>query len=208
VIPHLCQELPQAQQDALRYGVKVPLVYTNVALRRWTSFRALGVQTIDAPGSFHSRVDLDAPLRLGAYASARSPEEPIVVHLLRTPCQAGLGLSSRDQHRAGRLELLSMPFETFERRTRDQLARILGAGGFDHTRDIAGITVNRWAHGYAYEYSALWDPDWPEGKRPCDIARTPFGRITIANSDAAAYAYMDAAIDQAYRAVREILAGS
>jgi spermidine dehydrogenase len=36
-------------------------------------------------------------------------------------------------------------------------------------------------------------------------ARKPFGRIAIANSDAAAYAYTDAAIDQAHRAVREVL---
>jgi spermidine dehydrogenase len=36
-------------------------------------------------------------------------------------------------------------------------------------------------------------------------ARQPFGRIAIANADAAAYAYTDAAIDQAYRAVGEVL---
>jgi spermidine dehydrogenase len=65
--------------------------------------------------------------------------------------------------------------------------------------------VNRWPHGYAYEYNPLWDPDWPEGKRPCDIARKRFGRITIANSDAAAAAYTDQAIDQGYRAVQELL---
>ena len=29
----------------------------------------------------------------------------------------------------------------------------------------------------------------------------PFGRITIANADAAAYAYTDAAVDQGYYAV-------
>ena len=73
---------------------------------------------------------------------------------------------------------------------------MLGSGGFDPARDIEAITVNRWPHGYAYEYNPLWDPDWPEGKRPCDIARRPFGRITIANSDAAAAAYTDQAIDQ------------
>jgi spermidine dehydrogenase len=127
-----------------------------------------------------------------------------VLHLLRTPCSPGLGLSSREQHRVGRLELLSMTFDTFERRTRDQLGRMLGAGGFDPQRDIAGITVNRWAHGYAYEYSALWDPDWPEEKKPCVLARQPFGRITIANSDAGAYAYTDSAIDHAWRAVNEL----
>jgi len=32
----------------------------------------------------------------------------------------------------------------------------------------------------------------------------PFGRITIANSDAAAAAYTDAAIDQAFRAFSEL----
>ena len=37
------------------------------------------------------------------------------------------------------------------------------------------------------------------------IGRKQFGRISIANSDAAASAYTDAAIDQAYRAVQEQL---
>jgi spermidine dehydrogenase len=205
VIPRICPELPAAQQEALLYGVKVPLVYTNVALRGWSSFEKLGVRSIRAPGSFHVEASLDAPIRLGTYASARSSSEPVVAHMLRTPCQPGLGLSSRDQHRAGRIELLSMPFETFERRTRDQLGRMLGGGGFDPARDIAGITVNRWAHGYAYEYSTMWDEDWPEDQRPCVLARRPFGRIAIANSDAGAYAYTDGAIDQAYRAVNELL---
>jgi spermidine dehydrogenase len=81
---------------------------------------------------------------------------------------------------------------------------MLGPGGFDSARDIAGITVNRWAHGYAYEYNSLWDPQWPAGQSPCEIARTRRGNITIANSDAAAYAYTNAAIDQAWRAVREL----
>jgi spermidine dehydrogenase len=37
------------------------------------------------------------------------------------------------------------------------------------------------------------------------LGRKPFGRIAIANSDAAAAAYTDQAIDQAYRAVQELL---
>jgi spermidine dehydrogenase len=100
--------------------------------------------------------------------------------------------------------LLTTSFATFERKIRDQLGRILGPGGFDPARDITALTVNRWPHGYAYEYNALWDPDWPEGQRPCELGRKPFGRIAIANSDAAA-AYTDQAIDQAYRAVQELL---
>ena len=83
---------------------------------------------------------------------------------------------------------------------------MLGPSGLDPARDIAAITVNRWPHGYAYQYNSLFDPFWLEnGETPCMVARRPFGLLSIANSDAAAYAYTDAAIDQAFRAVQEIL---
>ena len=82
---------------------------------------------------------------------------------------------------------------------------MLGTGGFEPARDILEITVNRWPHGYAYEYNSLFDSFWLEGgELPCHVARKPFGRITIANSDADAYAYTDCAFDQAYRAVGEL----
>jgi spermidine dehydrogenase len=202
VIPYICPEIPEAQKEALAYGVKVPLVYTNVALANWTAFQKLGVSEISAPNAYHSSIALDFPVSIGDYAFAKSPSDPIVVHMLRTPCLPGK--PARDQHRAGRLELLSTSFETFERNIRDQLGRMLSGGGFDPARDIQGITVNRWAHGYAYEYNSLWDPIWPKGKSPCEIGRQPVGRIAIANADAAAFAYTDAAIDEAHRAVREL----
>jgi len=87
---------------------------------------------------------------------------------------------------------------------RDQLVRMLSSGGFDAARDIQAITVNRWPHGYAYEYNSLYDAEWPAGQSPCEIGRQPFGRIRIANSDAGAFAYTNEAIDQAWRAVQEL----
>ena len=202
-IPYLCNELPGKQKEALHYGVKVPLVYTVVAIKKWTSFHKLGIRGASCPGMYHSSLNLDQPVNIGDYQCSHSPEEPILVRMLRTPCLPGL--PARDQQRAGHYELLATPFEDFERSIRDQLERVLGAGGFDPTRDINAITINRWPHGYAYEYNPLWDPDWPPGQRPCDIARQRHGRITIANSDAAAAAYTDQAIDQGYRAVQELL---
>ena len=204
VTAYLCSELPAPQREALRYGVKVPLVYTNVALRNWQAFDRLRIRSFYAPGSYFSNGSLDFPVSLGAYQFPTSPAQPIVLHLLRTPCHPGL--PAREQHRHGHVELLSTPFETFERHIRDQLGRILGGGGFDPGRDIAGITVNRWPHGYAYEYNSLWDPLWPEGEAPCEVGRRPLGRIAIANSDAGAYAYVNSAIDQADRAVSEVMA--
>lgn len=203
VIPYMCPELPAEQKEALGYGTKVPLVYTVVGLHNWAAFHKLDVRGVSCPGMYHSSMNLDQAPDVGDYKPPQSPQDAVLVHMSRTPCQPGL--SAREQQRAGHYELLATSFETFERNIRDQLARVLGSGGFDPARDIEAITVNRWPHGYAYEYNPLWDPDWPEGKRPCDIARRRFGRITIANSDAAAAAYTDQAIDQGYRAVQELL---
>jgi spermidine dehydrogenase len=81
---------------------------------------------------------------------------------------------------------------------------MLGGGGFDVARDLVALTINRWSHGYSYEYNSLWDPDHPPGQAPCELARQRFGRIAIANADAGAYAYTNSAIDQAWRAVGEL----
>jgi spermidine dehydrogenase len=204
MIPYLCPELPARQKDALHYLVKTPLVYTSVAIRNWHAFEVLGVHTIYAPGSYHSSVRLNETVDIGHYVSVRSPNDPILVHMVRTPCKPGL--DEREQHRVGRAELSDTSFEEFERNIRDQLARTLSPGGFDPVADITAITVNRWPHGYAYEYNPLFDPDWNEHEQPHVIGRAPFGRITIANSDSGAGAYTDSAIDQAHRAIEEVMA--
>jgi spermidine dehydrogenase len=147
-------------------------------------------------------VEMDYPVSMGSYRFTENPEEPCLLHLERVPCKPGL--PARQQQVAGRIELFQTRFETFERKIREQLGRMLSPGGFDAARDIRAITVNRWPHGYAYEYNSLFDPDWAPEKRPCVVGRQPFGRISIANSDAGAFAYTNEAIDQAYRAVREV----
>jgi spermidine dehydrogenase len=204
MIPYLCPDLPARQRDALQLLVKTPLVYTTVALRNWRAFAALGIAQVYAPGSYHSSVSLNEVVDIGRYRSVRSPDQPILVQMTRTPCQPGL--DQRAQNRAGQEELLTTSFETFERQIRDQLVRILGPGGFDPAADITAITVNRWPHGYAYEYNPLFDPDWDEPDQPHFVGRRPFGRIAIANSDSGAGAYTDVAIDQAWRAVGDVLA--
>ena len=206
VIPYICEELPDKQKEALASAQKVPLLYTNVVLRNWTSCQKLGVSSVYAPGMYHTGMNLDLPMSIGGYECARKPDEPIVVHMMKAACRPGR--PAREQHRIGRIELYTTTFETMERKIRDQLARTLGPGGFDPARDIAAITVNRWPHGYAYEYNSLFDSFWLEGgETPCEVARKPHGRIAIANSDAGAYAYTDEAINQAWRAVGEITKG-
>jgi spermidine dehydrogenase len=206
-IPYLVPTLPEAQKEALAFNVKRPIVYTSVALRDWRSFQKLGVSHINTPGMYHSEISLAEAVSLGELRHPQTPEEPIVVHMERTPCAPGQPIKM--QHRLGRAELLATSFETFERHIREQLRRVLGPAGFKPADDILAITVNRWPHGYAYSYNSLYDPlDWvftSTSTRPNVIARQPFGLISIANADAAASPHTDAAILEAHRAVVEVL---
>ncbi len=204
VIPYLCPEMSAKQKEALAYGVKVPLVYTNVLIRNRFAFERLKIHSASCPGSYFSEVELDFPVSMGGYHYSEKTEDSCVVHLQHVPCSPGL--PAREQQRAGRMKLYTTKFESFERSIRDQLGRMLSPGGFEPARDIQAITVNRWPHGYAYEYNSLYDPEWPAGQSPCEIGRQPFGRIHIANSDAGAFAYTNEAIDQAWRAVQELAA--
>ncbi|MEZ0241739.1 MAG: NAD(P)-binding protein [Sphingomonas sp.] len=205
MIPAIFPEIPETQKAALHKLVKTPLVYTSVGLRNWEAFARLKIKSVYAPGGYYSRFELNEPVNIGDYRSPRLPAEPNLIRMLRTPAKPGL--SERAQHSAGRAELLGTSFETFERETRQQLARILGPGGFDPARDITAIIVNRWPHGYAPEYNALIDGDTTSDRTPNLIGRARRGRVAIANSDAGMAAYTDSAIDQAYRAVSELARG-
>jgi len=202
LIPALMPEIPDRQKQALAYPVKVPMMYTNVLIRRWTAWQKLGVSRLSAPGMYHPNSNLDPGSTVGGYHGVTTPDQPIIVHMVRNPNKPGL--PRKEQNRAGQQELLSMTFEDFEVKIRQQLARMLAPGGFDPAQDIAAITVNRWPYGYAYTYDTLADPDVPQEERPHVIGRQRFGRVTIANSDAGAAAFTNQAIDEANRAVEEL----
>jgi spermidine dehydrogenase len=204
MIPYLMPQLPQAQREALALNVKTPLVYTNVVTRNWQPWLALKVSDIAAPMSFFNHVALDFPIDLGGYRHPRDQAEPMVLHLEHVPGAPNSGLDARAQFHIGQAKIFAMTFADFEQRIRDQLDRMLGRGGFDGERDIVAITVNRWPHGYGYVENSLFDGDDYED-RVLKLARQPFGRVTIANSDAGGDAYAHLAINEAARAVQELL---
>lgn len=206
IVPYLMPDLPEEQRAALALNVKAPLVYTKVLVRDWNTWAKLGVHEISAPMSFFSRIKLDYPVSLGNYRHSRNPSEPMCLHLVHVPGAPNQGLDAREQFRIGRQSLLETTYEEFESRIRDQLDRMLGPGGFESGRDIAAITVNRWSHGYSYMANPLFDGD--DFDPTIEAARKPAGRVAIANSDAQWNAYAHAAIDEADRAVREVLASN
>jgi spermidine dehydrogenase len=204
VIARLTDELPPAQVKALDDQVKVPLLYTTVLLSNWRAWQRAGVRAIGTPGGFWQEVALDFPVSIGELRFAASPDEPILLHLGKVVVP-GDGRDARTQAAAGRAQLLGWRFEDLEARVRALLQGALGGHGFDGAREIEAITVNRWAHGYSYEYMRPWDRYWPGGPLPCETARRGWGRVAIAGSDSGAFAYAHSAIDQATRAVQELL---
>ncbi|MDZ4730419.1 MAG: NAD(P)-binding protein [Xanthomonadales bacterium] len=206
MIPHICPEFPAAQTQAFATQVKIPLLYANMLVRNWQPFVKLGVNGIRFPGGLMDSVVLDFPVSLGDYHFHDSPDQPAILHWTYVPISPGQGLDARTQNKLGRHKMLELSFADYERAMRQQAADALATGGFDPARDILGITVNRWPHGYAYEYNDLVDPpDWSRYKGPHIEARQPFGRVSIAGSDSEAFAYVNGAIDAAWRAVNERL---
>ena len=173
----------------------------------------LGYSGFQSPARRHASAFLVSGLDLGGFQPGWDPGAPAVMQFYGAmagpsdeydaPFATASGMKA--QMVQGRRRMLATSFEQFEREVREHLGGMLGAGGFDPARDIAAITVNRWPHGYAYEYTTSNDPEWAAGQAPHELARQRFGRIAIANSDAGAHAYADSAIDQAHRAVDELL---
>lgn len=217
IVPYLMPELPEAQKAALHMAVRKPLVYTKVALRNWRAFHKLGVWRVFCPDMFYQFLVLEArplwgeaPSAWGeVYKSPESPDDPVILAMdLSTSIleMHGSGLSPREQWKAARAKLQAISFETIERNIRSQLDRVLGPGGFSSRRDIAGITVSRWGHGYATGTNELYDPDYSHRTdAPWIVGRQRFGRVAISNTDSAAVALTSAAFAQSHRAVTEIV---
>ena len=207
IIPYLTDEISAVQVTALQDQHKVPLIYTNVQLRNWEALKAAGIAGFEDVTGFWNGAEIDFPVSVGDYKFADTPADPIVLHLSKIPTTGDPTMTAREQAAAGRNYLTTVTFEDMEREIRDMLDRALSPFGFDVARDIEAITCNRWSHGYALEYMRPWDQFWPDGPLPIETARKGWGRIAIANSDSGAYAYAHSAMDQAARAVNELVGG-
>jgi spermidine dehydrogenase len=221
MIPYICPELPKDQREALLLADRAVNMMTTVLVRTWTSFARLGITGVDSPGMFYNTFNLRTPRHFGTYRPELDPAKPALVGL-QSPSGVlhhgtmvrelfggnppAPGTPLREQLAALRTRMLRTSFEDFERRIREQLARVLSPGGFDPARDIEAITINRWPHGFAMGTNALFDPtEWTGENHPTVVGRQPFGRITIANSDAAGLSLAQAAMDEGYRAATELV---
>jgi spermidine dehydrogenase len=205
IIPYICPEVPKKQVEAIRYATKIPFVVGSFAIRNWQAFADAGYFRIYSPGDvYFKQMLLDFPVSMGDYHYSKGPDEPIVISAWYSPTTRGL--PAKDQYRVGRAKLMEMSYDDFEQDIYSHLDGMLGPYGFDAEREIAAITLNRWPHGYAYEFEGIGVPgEYDRYNGPHIAGRAQIGRISIANSDSEAYAYVDGAIDAADRAVNEQL---
>ena len=196
-------QMPQTQQDAMRPNVKVPMVYTKVALKNARAFQKLGVYHIYAPNQPYCELWLDYPVKMGGYTPAQTPDEPIVLHCVRI-ATAQDGKTARDKYRAGRQALAAQDENALRGEILTQLRELFALAGENADDIVADLTINRWAHGYSYERVGLFDSEAAERSTTRQMQRA-VGNIFMANSDVAWQPYLQHAMEQGLRAAEEVL---
>ncbi|MEH6604999.1 MAG: FAD-dependent oxidoreductase [Pseudomonadales bacterium] len=191
IIPHIVPDLPHEQDAALRALNKVPLQISTVGMRNWRAMKEMGMAFAMCPGNMHQAVGMDFPVSMGGYEYTKSPDDPCILHMRSAPHGETIGAPVIEQFREARYRMLDLTFDDYEVEIREHLSGMFPKELFNFDRDVASISVNRWAHGYSYG-------------DPGPIGRQAFGRITIANSDANNVSLVQSAIGQAYRAVKEL----
>ena len=191
IIPHIVPDLPEDQYAALRALSKVPLQYTTVGVTNWRAMKEIGIGMAMCPGNIHQVVGMDYPVSIGGYEYTKSPNDPCILHMRSAPVGETAGAPRFDQFREARYTMLDLTFDDYEEEIREHLGGMLPQPLFDFDKDVKSISINRWGHGYA-------------SGNPGVVGRQPFGRITIANSDAVGSSLLQNAVEQAWRAVQEL----
>jgi spermidine dehydrogenase len=201
VAKHVLPDLPEEQRRALEEYHYTSALYINVLLKHWRPIAGIGAFEMYWPGGYCTWMHVSDPLSVGVYRPEYHPDKPTILSMYKYIHHRGL--EPREQMELGRYEMERTSFEEYEREIRSELNHVLGAHGFDAARDIAGITVNRWGHGYNY-----FKEPGPKEKLenpPYRAGRQKLGRISFAGADAGGTPWTQAALVQAWRAVHEQL---
>jgi spermidine dehydrogenase len=196
-------DLPEEYRRAYAQFYRSPCMMANVAVRNWHFLHKLGISGCRWFEGFGNYMDVCRQAVVGINDESISPDSPIVLAI--KVLYSYPGLSTEEQGHRGRGEMLATSFREYERRIREQFTLMFGATGFDASRDIAGMVLNRWGHAYLSP-----QPGFFFGKdgnpAPREILRSaPFGRIAFANTDLAGAMDHRYSILEAQRAVDQLV---
>jgi len=200
---HIVRDLPSPHREAYDRFYRSPCMMANVAVRNWRFLYQMGItgcRWFEGIGNYTEVRKL--PI-FGAPSPTIGPDSPTVLTL--KTLYSYPGLPTQEQGMRGRTEMIGTSFKHYEQQIRDQFSDMFSRFGFDATRDIAGIILNRWGHAYLNPQPGFFFGK--DGKpAPSDILRAaPFGRIAFANTDLAGIMDHRASILEADRAIRQLL---
>ncbi|HTS38595.1 MAG TPA: FAD/NAD(P)-binding protein [Candidatus Solibacter sp.] len=200
---HVVRDLPDDRKDAYAQFYRSPCMVANVAVRNWRFLYKLGISGCQWFEGLGSYLQLRKVALCGADSPTIGPDSPVVLTIKVLYMYPGK--TAEQQGHMGRAEMISTPFREYERQIREQMTAMFAATGFDASRDIAGIILNRWGHAYASPAPGFYFGK--DGKpAPGEVLRAaPFGRIAFANTDLSGMPDHKSSIIEADRAVEQLL---
>lgn len=202
VAKNIVSDLPEAMVDAYKQFHHSPILVVNVALRNWRFLDKLGISAGRWFEGFGNFFAIRRPMVTGDYTQPFDPDKPMVMTFyvpFNNP-----GHSPAEQGAIGRAELLGKSYADYEKEIVDQMTRMFSDYGFDATKDIAGIILNRWGHAYISP-----QPGFHFGRdgvdAPIDIVKKGFGRIQFGHSELSGYMSHTRALIEGVRAAEQAL---
>lgn len=194
---HIVPELPKEQKDALNSYLYTSAIYINVLLKNWRPIASIGAHNMYLPDGYCSWMSISDPLSIPPYAPSYEPDSPTILSMFKYLYDPTL--PPKAQMKLGRLEMESKSFWDYEIEVRNELNYLLGPYGFNAAKDIAGIMINRWAHGYNFFKS-------PSQQRDAfALGKKKLGKISFAGADTAGDPWAQSAIAEGIRAAGEQL---
>lgn len=199
---HIVKDLPAAQKAAYEQFYRSPCLMASVALRNWRFLEKMGITGCRWFEGVGNSFEVRRLALTGDTRPTLDQDSPVVVtlkHIYSYP-----GLSTEEQGHRGRGEMLATSFRDYERRIREQFTDMFGSAGFDASRDIAGIILNRWGHAYLSPQPGFF---FGTAGRPAPretLRSTPHGRVAFANTDLAGAMDHRFSILEARRAVAQL----
>ena len=200
---HVVRDLPDDRKQAYAQFYRSPCMLANIAVRNWRFLYKMGISGCQWYEGLGTCLQVRKVALCGADSPTIGPDSPVILAL--KVLYPHPGHTTEEQGHLGRAEMISTPFREYERQIRQQFNEMFARSGFDASRDIAGIILNRWGHAYASPAPGFYFGK--DGKpAPGDLLRAaPFGRIAFANVDLSGMPDHKSSIIEADRAVAQLL---